>query len=87
MTGSPAALPAVSPPDGAAGASACGSAASVLDVGASPAGESPSCPEVGVDVVGAAEADGASDAAEPPVACGGAGRNRPSRTSRLSSWV
>ena len=52
---------------------------------ASPAGESPSCPVAGVDVARAAE--GASGAVEPPVACGGAGRSRPSRTRRLSSWV
>ena len=38
-------------------------------------------------VAGAAEADGASGAVEPPAACGGAGRSRPSRTSRFSSWV
>ena len=87
MTGLPVALLAVSPPDGAAGASACGSAASVLDVGASSVGEPPSCPVAGAGVAGAAEVDGAADAVEPPAACGGAGRSRPSRTSRFSSWV
>jgi len=60
---------------------------SVLSVGVSPAGESPVSPETGVSASGAGEAGGASDTVEPPVACGGRGRSRPSRTSRLSSWV